>query len=140
MTDFAVYAGLFASAFLAATIFPAQSEAGLAYLVAMGENPVWFWFGQRWERGVLLSIGTSAASWAGFPTGGGFRPTRLASRRPHHGIKIRLLEFAGELDANYWGSNHAGCRTHPTLVVCIDCWLGQNGALPRGDADTWQFV
>ena len=41
MTDLAVYTGLFASAFLAATIFPAQSEAGLAYLVAIGENPVW---------------------------------------------------------------------------------------------------
>ena len=41
MTDLAVYTGVFASAFLAATIFPAQSEAGLAYLVAMGENPVW---------------------------------------------------------------------------------------------------
>ena len=40
MTDLAVYTGLFASAFLAATIFPAQSEAGLAYLVAMGEQPV----------------------------------------------------------------------------------------------------
>ncbi len=40
MTDVAVYTGLLASAFLAATIFPAQSEAGLAYLVAMGEQPV----------------------------------------------------------------------------------------------------
>jgi membrane protein YqaA with SNARE-associated domain len=40
MTDLAVYTGLLASAFLAATIFPAQSEAGLAYLVAMGEQPV----------------------------------------------------------------------------------------------------
>ena len=40
MTDVPVYAGLLASAFLAATIFPAQSEAGLAYLVAMGEQPV----------------------------------------------------------------------------------------------------
>ena len=40
MTDLAIYAGLFTSAFLAATIFPAQSEAGLAYFLAMGEQPV----------------------------------------------------------------------------------------------------
>ena len=40
MTDLAVYTGLFASAFLAATIFPAQSEAGLAYFLVMGEQPV----------------------------------------------------------------------------------------------------
>ena len=40
MTDLAIYTGLFASAFLAATIFPAQSEAGLAYFLAMGEQPV----------------------------------------------------------------------------------------------------
>ncbi|MFZ2100846.1 MAG: YqaA family protein [Oricola sp.] len=34
------YTGLFALAFLAATIFPAQSEAGLAALVAAGEFPL----------------------------------------------------------------------------------------------------
>ena len=32
---------LFASAFLAATLLPAQSELSLAVLVAKGENPVW---------------------------------------------------------------------------------------------------
>jgi membrane protein YqaA with SNARE-associated domain len=40
MADFGVYAGLFAIAFLAATIFPAQSEAGLAALLAAGDYPV----------------------------------------------------------------------------------------------------
>ena len=80
MTDLAVYTGLFASAFLAATIFPAQSEAGLAYLVAIGGiSLVVGAVGQRWVRGAVV-IGTSAASWAGFLTGGGFNnKTRLAT-------------------------------------------------------------
>ena len=34
-----IYAGLFASAFLAATILPAQSELGLAALLSMGTLP-----------------------------------------------------------------------------------------------------
>lgn len=37
-----IYAGLFASAFLAATILPAQSELGLAALLSMGALPA-FW-------------------------------------------------------------------------------------------------
>ena len=37
-----IYAGLFASAFLAATILPAQSELGLATLLSMGTLPA-FW-------------------------------------------------------------------------------------------------
>ncbi len=41
MTAFGVYAGLFAIAFLAATIFPAQSELGLSALLLGGEHPVW---------------------------------------------------------------------------------------------------
>lgn len=36
MDDFAVFAGLFAVAFVAATLLPAQSEAALAGLIAMG--------------------------------------------------------------------------------------------------------
>ena len=40
MNALAAYGGLFAIAFLAATIFPAQSEAGLAALVAAGAYPV----------------------------------------------------------------------------------------------------
>lgn len=36
-----VYVGLFVVAFLAATILPAQSEVGLAVLIAMGEYSLW---------------------------------------------------------------------------------------------------
>lgn len=36
MDDFAVFAGLFAVAFVAATLLPAQSEAALAGLIVMG--------------------------------------------------------------------------------------------------------
>ena len=42
MAEIVTYAGLFASAFLAATILPAQSEAGLAYLVLSGDYTVIF--------------------------------------------------------------------------------------------------
>lgn len=42
MDAFLIYAGLFASAFLAATILPAQSELGLAALLSMGTLPA-FW-------------------------------------------------------------------------------------------------
>ncbi|APH71696.1 YqaA family protein [Aquibium oceanicum] len=38
-SDLAVYAGLFGLAFAAATIFPAQSEAALAGLIALGNQP-----------------------------------------------------------------------------------------------------
>lgn len=41
MTGLAVYAGLFGIAFLAATILPAQSEMGLAGLLASGDYPAW---------------------------------------------------------------------------------------------------
>lgn len=41
MTAFAVYAGLFAVAFLAATIFPAQSEAVLTGLLLGGDYAPW---------------------------------------------------------------------------------------------------
>ena len=41
MNDLAVYAGLFAAAFLAATILPAQSEAVLAGLLLAGAQPAW---------------------------------------------------------------------------------------------------
>jgi len=40
MADFVSYAGIFASAFLAATIIPAQSEASLAVLISAGTYPV----------------------------------------------------------------------------------------------------
>jgi len=41
MTALGVYAGLFALAFLAATIFPAQSELGLSALLVAGDYPAW---------------------------------------------------------------------------------------------------
>lgn len=41
MTDLAAYLGLFASAFAAATILPAQSEALLVGLVLAEAQPVW---------------------------------------------------------------------------------------------------
>ena len=37
----ASYLGLFLSAFIAATLLPAQSEAVLAGLLALGEQPIW---------------------------------------------------------------------------------------------------
>ncbi len=39
MTDLAAYAALFAAAFIAATIFPAQSEAALAALLVAANQP-----------------------------------------------------------------------------------------------------
>ena len=45
MPDFGIYMGLFASAFLAATILPAQSELGLGALLILGEDsPFWLIF------------------------------------------------------------------------------------------------
>ena len=45
MPDFGIYMGLFTSAFLAATILPAQSELGLGALLVLGEHsPFWLIF------------------------------------------------------------------------------------------------
>lgn len=41
ISDIAVYAGLFAAAFLAATVVPAQSEAILTGLVLRGDHALW---------------------------------------------------------------------------------------------------
>lgn len=41
MADLAVYAGLFLTAFLAATILPMQSEAALVGLLLLDAQPVW---------------------------------------------------------------------------------------------------
>ena len=41
MTDLVVYAGLFLTAFAAATILPMQSEAALAGLLLMKTHPLW---------------------------------------------------------------------------------------------------
>jgi membrane protein YqaA with SNARE-associated domain len=43
--DIAVYAGLFAVSFLAATILPAQSEIGLAGLIAGNNHDLWLLIG-----------------------------------------------------------------------------------------------
>ena len=40
MEDYAVYSGLFLAAFIAATVFPAQSEAVLVGLIVAGGQPV----------------------------------------------------------------------------------------------------
>ncbi len=40
MTGLAIYAGLFAMSFIAATIFPMQSEAGLVGLILTGEHSI----------------------------------------------------------------------------------------------------
>jgi membrane protein YqaA with SNARE-associated domain len=41
MTDLAAYAGLFATAFLAATVLPLQSEAALVALLLADAQPAW---------------------------------------------------------------------------------------------------
>lgn len=41
MTDLAVYAGLFATAVVAATLLPLQSEAVLSGLILLGNQPAW---------------------------------------------------------------------------------------------------
>ena len=41
MLDLATYGGLFAAAFLAATLVPAQSESVLLGLIALKSHPVW---------------------------------------------------------------------------------------------------
>lgn len=43
--EYATYMGLFLSAFFAATIVPAQSEAVLAALVLSGHHPIWLLLG-----------------------------------------------------------------------------------------------
>jgi membrane protein YqaA with SNARE-associated domain len=53
--DFAVYAGLFLTAFIAATILPLQSEAALAALLVSGEYPIWLLL-------LVASIGNIAGS------------------------------------------------------------------------------
>jgi len=45
VSDIAVYAGLFGVSFLAATILPAQSELGLAGLIAADDYNLWLLIG-----------------------------------------------------------------------------------------------
>jgi membrane protein YqaA with SNARE-associated domain len=53
--DFAAYAGLFLTAFIAATILPLQSEAALAALLLSGDYPAWLLL-------LVASIGNVAGS------------------------------------------------------------------------------
>lgn len=59
MTDLAVYAGLMALAFAAATLLPAQSELALAALLAAGEQPVLLLL----LAASLGNVGGSALNW-----------------------------------------------------------------------------
>lgn len=56
MSDLAAYGGLFAAAFLAATLVPAQSEAVLSGLVMAGTQPVWALVGVASIANVLGSV------------------------------------------------------------------------------------
>ena len=62
MTGLAVYAGLFLTAFIAATIMPMQSEAALAGLIVLKSHPVWLLV-------AVASIGNVAGSFVNFITG-----------------------------------------------------------------------
>lgn len=77
MTHFAELAGLFAAAFLAATVLPFQSEAVLAGMVLAGRHPIWSLVAVAGAGNVLGSVvnwclGRSIARFEGrrwFPVG-----------------------------------------------------------------------
>ncbi len=56
MTDLAVYAGLFATALIAATLLPMQSEAALVGLLLMGGQPPWLLVAVATAGNVLGSV------------------------------------------------------------------------------------
>lgn len=56
MADLAVYAGLFLTAFVAATILPMQSEAALVGLLLLDAQPVWLLVAAASVGNVLGSI------------------------------------------------------------------------------------
>ncbi len=62
MADLAVYAGLFLTAFIAATILPMQSEAALAGLIILKSQPVWLLV-------AVASVGNVAGSFANWLLG-----------------------------------------------------------------------
>lgn len=89
--DFAAYGGLFLSAFLAATIFPAQSEAVLLALTASGKYPV----------GLLLtvaSIGNVLGSVLNWWLGRGIEHFRHKSWFP---VKEKALDKAQDWYSRY---------------------------------------
>lgn len=69
MADLAVYAGLFLTAFIAATILPMQSEAALAGLILLKSQPVWLLV-------VVASVGNVAGSFANWLLGRGIERFR----------------------------------------------------------------
>ena len=69
MADLAVYAGLFLTAFIAATILPMQSEAALAGLILLKSQPVWLLV-------VVASAGNVAGSFANWLLGRGIERFR----------------------------------------------------------------
>ncbi|MBS7538125.1 YqaA family protein [Ancylobacter lacus] len=56
MTDLAVYAGLFATALIAATLLPMQSEAALVGLLLLGAQPPWLLVAVATAGNVLGSV------------------------------------------------------------------------------------
>lgn len=69
MADLAVYAGLFLTAFVAATILPMQTEAALAGLILLKAQPVWLLV-------VVASAGNVAGSFANWLLGRGIERFR----------------------------------------------------------------
>lgn len=69
MADLAVYAGLFLTAFVAATILPMQSEAALAGLILLKAQPVWLLV-------AVASAGNVAGSFANWLLGRGIERFR----------------------------------------------------------------
>jgi membrane protein YqaA with SNARE-associated domain len=84
MTDALVYAGLFATAFLAATILPAQSEVLLVGLLVAGEQPALLLL-------AAASLGNVLGSLANWLLGRGIE--RFAGRR-WFPVKAAVMERA----------------------------------------------
>ncbi|MDS7595675.1 YqaA family protein [Agrobacterium tumefaciens] len=84
MTGLAVYAGLFLTAFIAATIMPMQSEAALAGLIVLKSHPVWLLV-------AVASIGNVAGSFVNWLLGRGIE--RFRDRR-WFPVKPEALERA----------------------------------------------
>ena len=91
MTELGVYAGLFLIAFLAATILPAQSEAGLAGLLLSGEYSA-----------VLLVLVASLGNTLGAVVNWGLgRGIERFSERPWFPVKPAQLERASRWYRRY---------------------------------------
>ena len=84
MADLAVYAGLFLTAFVAATILPMQSEAALAGLILLKAQPVWLLV-------VVASAGNVAGSFANWLLGRGsfMIPAATVSGSPISGAQLK---------------------------------------------------